>query len=528
MFLSGIVLSGTNTTNIFWIQLNSKKGTPYSIDMPEYYLSERSIERRMRQGISIDSTDLPVNPFYLSSLDSLGFNVMHASRWMNGVVATLDSTVILDSIKIPAFVSSIELRKGYPLKSASNKFESFDYPDDQYYAHSFDQIKMLNGQIIHQFSKGKGIQIAVIDAGFKNSDSISLFKHIFEEGRIIGKRDIVNPGNDVYRESSHGTMVLSCMAMNLPRMMVGTAPEASYLLIRSEDALDEYPAEEDFWIIAAEFADSSGSDVINTSLGYTNFDNPDFNHNYGEFTGDSVRISKAANLAVKKGIVVVCSAGNDGSGLWRYISFPSEAKDVLCVASVDKEKNISYFSSLGFMRDTIILKPDVAAMGSLTSVLSPTDTFVVNSGTSFSSPLIAGMAACLVKLYPEKKASEIIDMIIKSGDRFPNHSNEYGFGIPDFGSLVPDEIDSTAVYNKNAALNQKFVYPNPFSSQINIVNSGDFIEAEILTLNGRKVVSSNINSGRAFFDLSNINDGLYLLRLKGANYIKTLKILKQN
>lgn len=514
-------------TDIYWIQLNTKAGTPYSIENPEQFLSERSLERRSRQGILIDSSDLPVNPVFIDSLKLLGFQIKHTSRWMNGVIAYYDSTKNIDSLAIPSFVSRVELRKGFKLKSISDKFKKTDSLDKNIYAHSAEQVEMLNGHKIHKFSKGKGIYIAVLDAGFKNADSIAPFDNIRSEGRIIGSKDFVNPGNDVYNESDHGTMVLSCMAMNKPGEMIGTAPEASYWLLRTEAANTEYPVEEDYWVIAAEFADSAGCDVINTSLGYTVFDNSDFDHNYGEYTGDSVRISKAANIAVNKGIVVVCSAGNEGDGSWKYISFPAEARDVLCVASVDPEKQISSFSSVGFESDSTILKPDVAAMGSRASIVDSYGVYSQSYGTSFSGPLIAGMAACLVGLYPDKKAIDIIDMIIKSGDRYPVHSDEYGFGIPDFGSFVKDRVDTLRVDIKQDLLPDIKIFPNPVSDVLYVKNNSLYNYLEIISLDGTVVYSVRISKGNFSLDAGNINPGVYILRLKGDRYCQSYKILKR-
>jgi len=521
------LFSFESKNNIYWIQLNTKAGNPFDIKHPEQFLSERSLERRARQGILFDSTDLPVTPVYIDSLKSLGFNVKHTSRWMNGVIATYDSTKNIDSLNLPSFVSYVELRKGFRMKSKSDKFEKADSLEKNVYAHSSEQIEMLNGHKLHNYSKGKGVYIAVLDAGFENADAILPFENIRSEGRILDTRDFVEPGNNVYEESNHGTMVLSCMAMNKPGEMVGTAPESSYLLLRSEDVDDEFPIEEDYWIIAAEFADSVGCDVINTSLGYTVFDNSDFNHNYDEYTGDSIRISKAANIAVSKGIVVVCSAGNEGDGSWRYISFPSEARDVLCVASVDSKRKIYYISSVGFENDTTILKPDVAAMGPVTSLVSSDGQFVKSNGTSFSGPLIAGMAACLVGLFPDKKAIEIIDMIIKAGDRYPLHNDEYGFGIPDFGSIVEHEEDSLIVdYKQNLLSDIKF-FPNPVSDFLFVNNNSTYKYLQIISLAGTLVYSAEIPKGSFTLDTGNLNTGAYILKFKGDTQCQSFKILKQ-
>ena len=522
LFLSVHLYGREASGNIYWIQLNTKAGTPFSIDRPENFLSKRSIERRNRQNIAIDSTDLPVNPALIDSLKSLGFNVINTSKWMNGVLATLNNGKTPDSLSLPSFVSFCELRKSVSLKSVSSKFEDTDSLAESYYGSSTDQVTMLNGHLLHKHSKGKGVQIAVIDAGFLNADKYDAFDSLFLQNRVLGTFDFVNPGNNVYNEYHHGTAVLSTMAANLPGAMIGTAPEASYWLLRSEDANSEYPAEEDYWIFAAEFADSAGCDVVNTSLGYTVFNDTLFNHNYGQFTGDSLRISKAANLAVNKGMVVVCSAGNDGSSTWKYIATPAEAKNVLAVAAVSNTREIASFSSRGF-DGAFVPKPDVAAMGRGSTIINQDGNISQSSGTSFSGPIIAGMAACLVKLYPEKKASEIIEMIRQAGHLYPNHSNEYGYGIPDFSLYIEDSVNVGLQIIKDEQLK---IFPNPFSSEIKITNSEQFSSVEIQTSQAKKVFSTRISEENSSIDLHFLPKGLYFATMKGHHSIRTIKLLK--
>jgi serine protease AprX len=521
LFVSAISFGKEPTGNIYWVQFNTKTGTPFSVDQPEKYLSERSIERRIRQGITIDSTDLPVNPALIDSLRFLGFNIISTSRWINGALATLDSSLNLDSLSLPSFVSFCELRKGTPLKSISTKFEDIDSLSESYYGSSTDQITMLNGHLMHNYSKGEGIQIAVIDAGFLDADKYNAFDSLFLQNRVLGTFDFVNPGNNVYNEYYHGTAVLSTMAANLPGTMVGTAPESSYWLLRSEDVSTEYPVEEDYWIFAAEFADSVGCDVTNTSLGYTVFDDSIFDHNYGQFTGDSLRISKAANMAVDKGMVMICSAGNDGSSVWQHIATPAEAKNVLAVAAVSNTREIAGFSSRGF-DGALVPKPDVSAMGSNSTIINSVGEVSQSSGTSFSGPILAGMAACLVKLYPEKKASEIIEMIRKAGNLYPEHSNDYGYGIPNFGLYVEDTTSTVLQIEKD----QLIIFPNPFSSEIIVSDTKGFSTIDLRTAQGKKVYSAEISSSFFSTDLSSLPKGFYFATMKGNKKVKTIKLLK--
>lgn len=512
--------------NLYWIQFNTKTNTPFQIENPIQFLSERAIERRIRMNIEIDSTDLPVNPEFIDSLNQLGFSVKHTSRWMNGAIAYLPSEVDIDSIFQPSFVSFYQIRKDTPLKSIANKFSEEDSIFQKYYGESFNQISMLNGHILHQYSKGEGTHVAIIDAGFKNTDINNVFDSLRYYDGILGTFDFVLPGNNVYLEHSHGTSVLSTMAGNVPGKLIGAAPMAKYWLLRTEDSPTEYPIEEDYWIVATEFADSVGCDVINTSLGYTTFDNPIFNHQYSEFDGNTIRASIAANKAVEKGIVMVCSAGNSGSDSWFHISVPSEAKKALSIAAVNSNREIASFSSRGFTDSLFPPKPDVAAKGVNVTLTSNPGIISNGSGTSFSGPLIAGMAACLVAYFPEKNAEEIIDLIRSSGDRFPEHDIEYGYGIPNFSSLL--DTTNNFVYQKP---NRNFsIYPNPFTTSLTVEHPLDFNQIEIYNIEGIKVFSSSLSiSGRSEISankLSNLPKGVYFAVLKGNKKNSPFQLIK--
>jgi hypothetical protein len=514
---------------VYWIQLNSKAGTPFSINQPENFLSQRALERRLRHGIAIDSTDLPVNPAFTDSLCKLGFYIKHTSRWMNGVIAIYTNTTSIDLLTMPSFVSDIQPRKDNPLKSTVEKFDEIDSVARNYYGNSTDQIAMLNGHLLHQYSKGKGVHVAIIDGGFLNADKLDVFNTLYARGGILGTRDLANPGNNVYNEMEHGTNVLSIMAANIPGTMVGAAPEASYWLLRSEVHPGESPVEEDYWVIAAEFADSVGCDVINTSLGYTIFEYSQYNHNYGEFTGDSIRISKAANLAVKKGVVVVCSAGNDGANSWRYICAPSEARDVLSVAAVDYDRNVASFSSRGFGIYSSIPKPDITAVGRGTAFFSSWGDYSYGNGTSFSSPLIAGMAACLVGVFPDSSASSIIKMIREAGHLYPVHNDSLGYGIPDFGKYN----DQIYVLWKNdfSANTNVEAFPNPFSSHLRFVAKNEIERIDIYTFEGRKIFSAldgnPVLKGNTVTSLEYLPKGVYFAVIRDQHSVQTLKLIKK-
>lgn len=529
--LSFSLIGAENNGNIYWIQFNTKAGTPFRINQPELFLSQRAIERRNRHGIEIDSTDLPVNPIFVDSLKSIGFATKHYSRWMNGIIATYHDTIDVDTIVLPSFVSFIELRKTTQKSTTlkpENKFEVIDSLTQKYYGSSTNQITMLNGQLLHKYSKGKGVHIAVIDAGFLNADTLEVFDSLYARKGVLGTYDFVNPGNNVYNEHLHGTNVLSIMAANHPGKMIGVAPEASYWLLLTEYGSEDYPDEEDYWGVAAEFADSVGCDVITTSLGYSNyFADQKYNHRYDEFTGDSLRISKSANLAVKKGIVVVCSAGNDGNKSFHYISAPSEARDVLSVAAVNYQREISSFSSRGFGPGAKVPKPDVAAMGAGTSIVTPFGKYDTGSGTSYSAPLISGLAACLIDLFPDSSATSIIRMIRESGHLYPEHNDSLGYGIPDFGKFIDKIIVGKKEFSKE---NRVTIFPNPFDSYLYFQSQTIIEKIDVFSFDGHKIFSVGkgdpVLHGEALTSLVNLQKGIYIAVVRDQKSVQTIKLIK--
>ena len=291
------------------------------------------------------------------------------------------------------------------------------------------QLKSLNGKRLHESGyRGRGMMIAVFDGGFMNVDKIPALHKI----KLAGVKDFVVPeSKNVFGEMEHGTMVLSTMAANAPDFYVGVAPEAQYLLIRCEDERTESLAEEDYWASAAEYADSCGVDVINSSLGYHGFDDSSMNHHYYEQDGKTVLISRTASMCADKGIVCVNSAGNDGMGSWKKINFPADAKDILTVGSINEHGMNAAFSAVGPTADGRI-KPDVMAFGSPTCVITGRGSIINDNGTSFSSPLVAGMVACLWQALPGKTAKQIIKLVKLAGDNQQHPDNVFGYGVPDF------------------------------------------------------------------------------------------------
>lgn len=411
------------------IGLKDKAATEYALQQPEKYLSGKSIERRKRQGLVIDSTDLPVCRKYIDAIRKRGVHVLVTGKWDNFVTVSCNDSTLIDEIAKLPFVRSTErvwkdiTRKSLQRDSLLNK----PVRSDSLYGPAMTQAAMSRVDLLHEAGfKGQGMTIAVIDAGFHNVDRIEAMKNI----RILGVRDFVNPEADIYAENSHGTAVLSCMAMNQPNVMIGTAPEASYWLLRSEDDYSENLVEQDYWAAAIEFADSVGVDLVNTSLGYYSFDDPAKNYRYRDLDGHYALMSREAAKAADKGMVVVCSAGNSGEGSWKKITPPGDADHIITVGAVNKKGELAPFSSVGNTADGRV-KPDVVAVGMGADVMGTNGILRQANGTSFASPIMCGMVACLWQACPKLTAKEVIELVRRSGDRADFPDNIYGYGIPD-------------------------------------------------------------------------------------------------
>lgn len=415
------------------LSLTDKAATTYSLDRPQEFLSPKAIARRQKQQLAIDSTDLPVCHTYIEAIQSKGVKVITLGKWENFVTVSCNDPKLIDEIATLPFVRKTEKVWTAPPADqpsmATTRDSLINNPakTDSLYGPAYGQIKISNGDKLHQAGfKGEGMTIAVIDAGYHNFDRIKAMKKI----RVLGVQDFVNPASDIYAESSHGLGVLSCMAMNKPNVMVGTAPEASYWLLRSEDEYSEYPVEEDYWATAIEFADSVGVDVINTSLGYYTFDDKSQDYHYRDLTGRTSLMSRQASRVADKGIVLVCSAGNAGAISWKKITPPGDAENVLTVGAIDRNALLASFSSVGNTADNRV-KPDVVAVGLASDVMGTDGMLRKANGTSFSSPILCGMVACLWQACPTLTAKELIELVRQSGDRATFPDNIYGYGVPD-------------------------------------------------------------------------------------------------
>ena len=422
---------------MFRVMLKDKHGTPFTLAKPKAYLSEKSLARRRRQNISVDSTDLPVNPAYIKAIRRTGVDVVSQSKWNNTVLVRGTDIRQLRSVGALGCVAGLKLvwtspdsinKPSYRLKY-HKEFNRWDTISQNRYGVTREQVEMIGGVKMHEHGfRGRGMTVAVLDGGFMNVDLIPCLKN----ADVAGWRDFVVPASStVFKEMDHGTKVLSAMAVDVPYTFVGTSPEATFWLLRCEDNLTESLAEEDFWAAAAEFADSVGVDIISSSLGFHAFDNSDDNYDYRQLDGHTALISRTASMLAGKGIVLVNSAGNDGMAAWKKINVPADATDIITVGAVTPERRNAAFSSVGPTADGRV-KPDVMALGSPTSVITGRGTIIKDVGTSFSTPLVAGMVACLWQALPGKTAKDIIRLVLDSCDNTAAPDNIYGYGVPDF------------------------------------------------------------------------------------------------
>ncbi len=490
--------------------------------------SERAVERRQKSGSPLpDFRDIPVNKEYLDQISLQGFRLHCTSRWMNtALFKTVNSSDIDGLLNLP-FVRDVKIVKNPGVKSkVADKLFFSTYADE---LPAYERpLSMLNGNVVHDSGfTGKGVLIAVLDGGFLNADKISSLGELRERNGINGTYDFVTNRSFVYDYHNHGTAVLSVLSGVLPGLIAGMSPGADYLLFRTEDVQSEFPAEEDYWIAGAELADSLGADIISSSLGYFTFDDPKLNYKYPDMDGNTTFITRAADIAVSKGILVVCSAGNERNSDWMHIIAPSDGDSVLAVGAVNSINYISDFSSAGPSYDRRI-KPDVVAQG--VSVPVQTESLAGRSnGTSFSCPIISGMCACVMQAVPQATSYDILSAIPSVSDRYLTPDSLYGYGIPDFVKLISGLQEKLV----KKPINESIVSPNPFSDNLTVTfrQPPGSLTIEIFSSSGRLITKReyryNISRSLQIDGLGNMDRGIYFIRLStpvGKYVHKVIKI----
>jgi subtilisin family serine protease len=515
-----------------WVYFNAKNNSQSYYDNPLLMLSQRALDRRTRQNIPLDSKDIPIDINYINQVKAVaGITVMAKSKWLNALHIRGTQSVI-NSLKSFSFVDKIDFaNKALNLtgrKTAVAKVQAVNKVLETQvnfaYGSSANQIQMLHGDLLHQQNyTGSGKVIAVIDAGFPGVNTAQPFQRLRDNGQILGGYDFVARSDNFYSGASHGTMVLSSMAGYKENALVGTAPDASYYLFITEDNASENPVEESYWAEAAEVADSLGVDVINTSLGYFEFDNPTYSHTYSDMDGKTAFMTRAAEIAFSRGMMVVASAGNEGATVNPHIGAPADGISVLTVGAVTPTKIVTSFSSIGPSFDNRV-KPDVMAQGQSVVLSDPAGNIVTASGTSFSGPITAGMVACLWQAFPNKTNRQIKDLIIKSADKYTVPNAQYGYGIPDYSLAL-----SNGLGTDDFSIKDVFLYPNPASDLITVSFNGNFDSGtvRIYSMLGQKMGEQPITKALPTISLKLLQSGVYIYEVDWNGKVSKGRLIKQ-
>ncbi|WOD44005.1 S8 family serine peptidase [Hwangdonia lutea] len=519
-----------------WVYLLDKPTNTYPINNPSAFLTQKAIDRKTKHGVTIDVRDVPVNESYITALkNATGITVMAKSKWFNTVHVRGTETNVKNLLTNPAtssFIDRVDFAdKSLNLSKTSKVEKSLKTKDkfivestfvDFTYGNSQNQVEMINADALHVADyTGSGVTIAVMDSGFENVNTMGAFQRLRDAGNLKGGYDFVNRNSNVYvSPGDHGTQVLSTMAGYVLNNFVGTAPDATYYLYKTEDSNDENPVEESYWVEATERADSLGVDIINTSLGYKDFPNyPNYDYTSAEMDGNTTFITKGANIAFEKGLLLVTSAGNEGSS---GVSGPADSQYTLTVGAVNSAGDYATFSSVGngFQPSQ---KPDVVAQGQASAVINSSNVIGTSNGTSFSSPILAGGIACLMQALPNKTNAEIMQLVRESGSQFNTPDYEIGYGIPDLwnalNALTIDDFEND---------NNISIYPNPSKAVVFVKtpSNENKLTVTFFDILGKQILKRFISSTNNRIDIAGLSKGIYIINVKSENNAKSFKLVK--
>ena len=543
-FLVAFLVSGlVPAQNRYAVYYKYKPQTSLSLEEPGTFLTPKALDRRGREGVSVDSLDLPVSQKYVDEVYLHSNYMLYSSKWFNATLLVTDEAGVMELESLP-FVDRVELVANGYIPSPNARVGSRVYasvthklcPPSAQNARTlaveendYDfQNSLLGIDEMHEDGfTGKGITIAVFDAGFPGADSATPLAHLQRNGQVIAAQDLVRPWNeDIYSHHQHGTNVLSLIASNEPEVMVAGAPDADYILMMTEEIATEYRVEEYNWVRAAEIADSLGADIINSSVGYWDFDDPKMNYTTEDLDGETTVIARGAGMAASKGILVVNSAGNSGPSE-STLNSPSDAKGILAIGSVNSELTVSGFSSRGPTGDGRI-KPDLAAYGDGTALIRSSGEVGFSNGTSFAAPQITALAAGLWEARPDWTKDELIENLLNSGSQADDPDNLLGFGIPNYrkalyGKILSVENEEALPWN---------IYPNPMLSDELKIHFGNSLEAEfhLIEMNGRTLESITVSRSSVKepyqINLQGVKPGIYLIQMQDGALLKQSKLIR--
>jgi len=532
IILIGFVsVSAAAQENRYMVFFRDKEGIPFSTSQPIEFLSEKAIDRRLRQGIDVSDRDLPVQASYVLGVRNAGADAFFTTRWLNGVLIQCDPSV-LPAVESLPYVDRVEFVAPLPkLQTGGRRTVSFRGKNNHIGFETENQLQMIGIDRMHQANyKGKGVTIAILDSGFPGVNISPAFQHIFSEGRFIESvsYDFVHNNPQVFQYDDHGTEVFSVIAAEIPDAFTGGAYEATFQLFITEDVPTEYRIEEYNWLFAAEKADSAGVDIIHSSLGYYDFDDASMNYTVEQMDGKTTVVSQAAQWAADRGILVVASAGNEGSiPSWRIITAPADAVDVLAIGAVNSIGEKSNSSSIGPSADNRI-KPDLAALGVGVKVVKSNGQISTASGTSLAAPLVTSLAAGILQRYPDFTNKEIIALLRETASQAGNPDHLLGYGIPNFQAVVnfQEHIPQAGMFE---------IFPNPLKDDTLTIspfdpNLIDTCEVEIISsqgrILGRRTVRFDWLNRTHKADMSGLASGIYYIRVFHEKRRHTFKLVK--
>jgi serine protease AprX len=404
--------------NKYWVFFSNKQGVKFD---PYSYFDAKAIKKHIEQGIPLtDSTDFPLNEGYVKALHSLAREITFQSRWMNAVSVITDSTQIVKIRKLPFVILAVQCREPKSKPASSPYKTTLNIKESELLIR---QTGTMGDSLFRKKGiDGSGVRIAVFDAGFPDVDKSPVFEHLIKGRKIIKTWDFVKKREFVYGYNPHGTMVLSCIAGMADNQPIGLATGAEFLLARTEINREVF-SEEENWLAAVEWANQNGADIISSSLGYT------YNRYFTtDMNGHKSLVSRAASMAASKGILVVTAMGNDGDNSWEVLCTPADADSVLSIGGINPDDGFHiYFSSFGPTADGR-MKPNVSAFGA--AIVSAPNRLKKVFGTSFSTPLVAGFAACAWQTNRTLTNMQLFSEIEKSGNLYPYYDYAHGYGTP--------------------------------------------------------------------------------------------------
>lgn len=517
-----------------WVYFTDKPDAVFYMENPLEMLSQRALDRRVAQGIALDEKDIPVSVAYINQVTAAsGIIVMAKSKWLNALhirgsiedIESLEGFTFVDSVQFADKSINSNMEGKVKAQAGIKKLHKNQETQVTFgYGNSNNQIEMLNGHLLHQQDyTGTGKIIAVMDSGFQGVNTGTPFQRLFDNDLILGGYDFVNGNANFYAGGSHGTLVLSTMGGYVEDQLVGTAPDAQYYLFITEDIAGENPVEESYWVEAAEKADSLGVDVINTSLGYFDYDNSNYSYTYEDMNGTTSFISRGADIAFSRGMICVVSAGNSGNSEDPHIAVPADAVNVLSVGAVNASEEYASFSSIGPSFDGRV-KPDVMAQGQAAIVSDVLGNIGTSSGTSFSCPIIAGMVASLWQALPDKTNVEIMQIVKESASLYGTPNVQFGYGIPDFNLALMNAL-GLSDYNSDRFI----LYPNPIKNDLNFSFPEGTVSGQVVLYNnlGQEVLNKEITKTNPIVSLEYLSSGIYFYNVTSGRISQNGKLIKK-